>query len=269
MTDYNQIFSNLRLEISNMSDTNYEQLRSYLRNYFSNINSDFNFKSNDRTQYTAYNKWLETMDGDHSRKMHIFYWNAVEKIKTLGLYYLNFKNMKNSNNYIKNWANTKVDNLKKENDKNENNDSVNKRMAEYYQSSIENIRYYENIFKYISHFLLATIFVIFLVKKQYTNLKILFYILLTFFISYTIEPIWGWSLDYTHGYNRVYHMYLSYYYIFLIFCLFNSFKYFVFNDDYDGTGKRDVKILMGIIIFGLGCLFFNYIFFTWGAKPIF
>ena len=34
MTDYNQIFSNVRSGISNMSDENYEQLRVYLRNYY-------------------------------------------------------------------------------------------------------------------------------------------------------------------------------------------------------------------------------------------
>jgi hypothetical protein len=267
MTDYNQIFSNLRSKISSMNDQNYNSLRDELKTYFSNINSDFNFKGPNEAK-KEYNDWLESMDSDHSRKMHIFYWNSVEKIKTLGLYYLNFKKMKNTNSYIKNWANSKVEELKKTNKKNEKEESVNNRLAEYYQLDIEDGRYYTTIFKYITHFLLTIMVIIFLVKKQYSNLKILFYIFLSFLISYTIEPIWSWSLDYTHGYNRVYHLYLSYYYIFLVFCLFNSFKYFVFNDDYSGEGKRDLKILMGLMIFGLGCLLFNYLYYGIGMKSL-
>jgi hypothetical protein len=265
MTDYNKIFSNLRTKISSMNDLNYQSLRAYVNTYFSNINSDFNFKGTNDNEYT---KWLSSMVNDHSRKIHIFYWNNVEKIKTLGLYYLNFKKMEKTNSYIKDWANNKVDKIKKNNKKNQREESVNKRLAEYYQTDIEGGRYYTNIFKYITYFLLTIMVIIFLVKKQYNNLKVLFYIFLSFLISYTIEPMWSWSLDYTHGYNRVYHLYLSYYYIFLVFCLFNSFKYFVFNDDHSGEGKLDLKILMGLIFFGLGCLFFNYLYYNIGMKSL-
>ena len=103
-------------------------------------------------------------------------------------------------------------------------------MSKYYNESIDNIKYYKHIIQYVFYLLITVIFGAFLIKKQYKNLKILFYILLLGLFPYIISPCWETALKYTYGYNRVYHLYFSYYIMAIIFGLFISFKYFVFND---------------------------------------
>jgi hypothetical protein len=170
---------------------------------------------------------------------------------------------------MKNFVNSKVSELKKENNKNKNTDNINKRLSKYYNESIEDVKYYKNIAKSIFNLLLISIFVLFLVKKQYKNLKILFYILLLFLFPYIISPCWETVLSYTHGYSRVFHLYYSYYMLAFMFSLFVSFKYFVFNEGSPMEGRRDLYILGFIILFGLGSLFVNFLFYNKGVKTLF
>ena len=109
MADYNKLFSNLRTKLTNVNDLNYSSLKMDVDNYFSQINVDYNFKNSDKQPYQS---WIESMD-DKNRKMHIFYYNNLEELKKLGNLYLNFKNHSNANNVMKNFVNSKVDELKK------------------------------------------------------------------------------------------------------------------------------------------------------------
>jgi hypothetical protein len=265
MTDYNKLFSNLRTKLTNVNDLNYSSLKMDVDNYFSQINVDYNFKNSNKEPYQS---WIDSME-DKNRKIHIYYYNKLEEIKKLGNLYLNFKNHSSANNVMKNFVNSKVSELKKENNKNKNTDNINKRLSKYYNESIEDVKYYKNIAKSIFNLLLISIFVLFLVKKQYKNLKILFYILLLFLFPYIISPCWETVLSYTHGYSRVFHLYYSYYMLAFMFSLFVSFKYFVFNEGSPMEGRRDLYILGFIILFGLGSLFVNFLFYNKGVKTLF
>ena len=265
MTDYSKLFSNLRTKINNLSNDNYSSLKMDVDNYFSQINVDYNFKGKDNSDWL---EWLNSMN-DKNRKIHIFYYNNLEEIKKLGNFYMNFKNHSNANNVMKNFVNSKVSDLQNENKKNENTTNVNKRLSKYYNDSIENTKYYKNIIKYIFYTILTTTFVIFLVKKQYKNLKILFYILLLFLFPYIISPCWEKTLSYAYGNNRLIHAYFSYYILILVFSLFISFKYFVFNEGSPTEGRRDLYILGLITLFGFGSMFVNFLFYNKGVKSLF
>tara|TARA_X000000368_G_scaffold417960_1_gene415943 strand:+ start:953 stop:1753 length:801 start_codon:yes stop_codon:yes gene_type:complete len=264
MTDFNKLFSNLRTMILNINEDNYTSLKSIVNNYFSQIGVDYNFKSKNKDDYLS---WIDSM-GDKNRKMHIYYYNKLDNIKNLSKYYLNLKNHELANNTMKEFVNGKVNEIKKENSINENKMNVNKRLSKYYNEGIENTNYYTKIIKYIFYTLLIISFVTFLVKKQYTNLKILFYLILLFVFPYIIQPIWNILLEYSYKTNRIYHLYFSYFSLFLTFSLFVSFKYFVFSEGDISDGRRDLYILGFIIAFGAGSLLVNWLFYSLGIKPM-
>lgn len=265
MTDYNKLFSNLRTKLMNVNELNYSSLKMDVDNYFSQINVEYNFKNSNKEPYKA---WIDSMN-DKDRKIHIFYFNNLEELQKLGNLYFNFKKHSDANTVMKNFVNSKVDDLKKENKKNNNTDNINKRLSKYYNESIDNVKYYKKIVKYIFYLLLTVTFVLFLVKKQYKNLKILFYILLLFLFPYIISPCWETALTYTYGYNRVFHLYYSYFTLALVFLLFVSFKYFVFDEGSPMEGRRNLYILGLIVLFGFTSLFINFLFYDKGLKSLF
>lgn len=264
MADFNKLFSNLRTIIVNVDENNYDSLRTIVSNYFSKVDIDYNFKSNNKNEYQS---WIDTMS-DKNRKIHIYYYNKLDNIKNLSNYYLNLKNHNNANNKMKEFVNGKVTDLKKENSNNENKIKVNKRLSKYYNDGIEDTNYYTNIIKYIFYTLLIISFVTFLVKKQYTNLKVLFYLILMFVFPYIIQPIWNILLEYSYKTNRIYHLYFSYFSLFLTFCLFISFKYYVFSEGNIGDGRRDLYILGFIITFGIGSILVNWLSYSFGMKSM-
>ena len=113
---------------------------------------------------------------------------------------------------------------------NQNKIEVNKRMSKYYNEGIEYKKYYITLLKYVLYTIITISFVTFLVKKQYTNMKIVFYLLLLFLFPYIIQPIWNILSEHTYNTNRIYHLYFSYYFLILVFSLFISFKYYVFSE---------------------------------------
>ena len=169
---------------------------------------------------------------------------------------------------MKEFVNSKVNDLKKENSVNKNKMEVNKRMSKYYNESIESTNYYTTIFKYILYTLITVSFIIFLVKKQYTNMKIVFYLLLLFLFPYIIQPIWNILSEHTYKTNRIYHLYFSYYLMTLVFALFVSFKYYVFSEGSISEGRRDLYILGFILAFGLGSLLVNWLYYNIGMKSL-
>ena len=108
MTDFNKLFSNLRTKMVNIDENNYNSLKFDVDNYFSQINVDYNFKTNNKDDY---NSWIESME-DKNRKMHIYYYNKLDTIKNLSKYYLNLKTHNNANNTMKEFVNM-VNDLKK------------------------------------------------------------------------------------------------------------------------------------------------------------
>ena len=141
-------------------------------------------------------------------------------------------------------------------------------MSKYYNEGIENTNYYTSILKYLLYILISISFVVFLVKKQYTNLKILFYLILLFLFPYVVQPIWKFLSDYSYKTNRIYHLYFSYFSLFFIFSLFISFKYYVFSEENIGEGRRDLYILGFIIAFGFGSLIANWLYYNIGMKSL-
>ena len=264
MTDFNKLFSNLRTKMVNVTENNYSSLKYDVDNYFSQIGIDYNFKSNDKDDYLS---WIESMQ-DKNRKIHIYYYNKLDNIKNLSKYYLNLKNHNDANNTMKEFVNSKVNDLKKENSINKNKAEVNKRMSKYYNEGIESTNYYTTIFKYILYTLITLSFIIFLVKKQYSNIKILFYLLLLFLFPYIIQPIWNILSEQTYNTNRIYHLYISYFSLIFIFSLFISFKYYIFSEGSIGEGRRDLYILGFIIAFGFGSLLVNWLYYNIGMKSL-
>jgi hypothetical protein len=264
MTDFNKLFSNLRSKMVNVNENNYSSLKNDVDNYFSQIKVDYNFKSDNKDNYI---EWINSMD-DKNRKIHIYYYNKLDSVKNLSKYYINLKDHNNANNTMKEFVNSKVGEIKKENSKNEQKIQVNKRLSKYYNDGIESSNYYKNIIKYIFYILLIISFVMFLVKKQYTNLKVLIYLILLFVFPYIIQPIWNILLENTYKTNRIYHLYVSYFSLIFIFSLFISFKYYVFSEGSISDGRRDLYILGFIIAFGVGSLFVNWLFYSLGIKPL-
>ena len=72
--------------------------------------------------------------------------------------------------------------------------------------------------------------------------------------------------DFTYKTNRIYHLYFSYYFLILVFSLFISFKYYVFNEGSESEGRRNLYALGFIIFFGIGCLIANWLYYNIGMK---
>ena len=245
----------------------FDSFKEYLQNYFTDLSKfdtqeDQNLQSNN-----DYDNWIRVFEtSGKNRKMHILYYNLINNLKNYTkIYYLFNRQEKSANDP----SLAKMMKMKKKaNNDRKNQKNINLRMARYYDRDIEDYKNYTSLLKYIYYFILGGIFVIFLVRSQYTNLKILLYILLLFLISYAINPIYDLVNELTYNFNRTIQLIANYSIMLLIFILFISFKYFVFQDEDGNEGKRDAYILTGILSVGFLYVLINYFFYGIGIKSL-
>lgn len=272
MIDYINIFSELRLKISefmNSDSTNkqkvYERLRETVNRYFSKStisNINFELRNNNTNEWTAFTQWA----GNWRSILHIYYWNLLDELKSTTLVYLTLKNSQTLNDVIKDHHDTELTKMNKVIKSEEMKKNVNERLSKYYRQEESSYKNYTGWIKYVYYIFLLVIFILFFVKKQYKNLKILFFILMLFLITYAIEPIFNLISRKTYHINRILQLSISYLFLIILFGLFISFKNFVFTEPNEQEGKRDSKILAGITIFGLICLLWRYLYYDKGIK---
>ena len=102
-------------------------------------------------------------------------------------------------------------------------------------------------------------------KNQYKNYKIFVYLLAFFLLSYSIFPIYEKINGYFYNTNRIVQMILSYSFLVFIFLLLNSFTKYVFDLE-NSEGKRDMKILYGVLGATAIIVFFRYMVYNYGFK---
>tara|TARA_A100001011_G_C14308099_1_gene844203 strand:+ start:829 stop:1653 length:825 start_codon:yes stop_codon:yes gene_type:complete len=232
--------------------------------------SDFNTITDGATG--SFNTWLtgntNNSLNDKNRLIHTYFWNILDNIEKKTMAYLAYKNSSNASLNLQNYVNSETQKVVKKNNEKEKEAKLSKRLAKYYKEDVESYKDYTWWVKHIYYVLLAIIFVVFLIKKQFKNLKVLFFIILLFLISYTIQPIYGYIADRTYTVNRVLQLGISYLFLLVLFGLFISFKNFVFADQEEDSseGKRDSRILMTIVSFGFSCMLMRFLFFDKGFK---
>ena len=133
-------------------------------------------------------------------------------------------------------------------------------MSQYYNQQEDSYKSFTNVIKYIYYAFLVVIIILFLAKKQYSNLKILFFILFLYFITYSIQPLYQLISEKTYSLHKIIQLFCCYSFLFILFSLFLSFKNFCFNDMEDlSEGKRDFKILTAIGIFSVLIIIWKFI----------
>lgn len=220
-----------------------------------------------------YNCFLNYVEGDikKHRLIHSFFWIRLRELHN------KFKNRifnrienEESLQILDDAAIETIDFLKKKNNEISNNNKINKRLSKYYGDERESYKDIVVVLQYIFYFFLICITIIFLVKQQFSNLKIVFFTLLLFLTTYVIEPIYIYINDMLYNSNRTVVLSVMYGVLILFFTLFVSFKYFVF-DSIEGKdeGKRDLYILGGLFAFSALSVFYNYIKQKFGLANFF
>lgn len=277
MTDYNNLFIGLINSVKKSKKTKKEQEMSLLRstisnnpfNKFSNQVEDTKFNFGNKingvdVEFNEFNVWAE----NKPTFLHIYMWNILDNIKSNSINYLAMIETYATNETIKKYISTETIKVEEKNKKNKKEDDINKRLSQYYNSQTTSYNGYSYWAKIIFYIFLCIIFLIFLIKKQHKNLKVLFFILMLFLITYSIEPIFNLVSDYIIGYSREVHIYSFFYILLILFGLFISFGRSVFSAP-TMEGSIDYNILKGIVFFGFSCIFFRYMYYDKGFKSIF
>jgi hypothetical protein len=256
MIDIKNIFDNTSLSYMN-KDNNLIKDKNIFKSFYPNFKRYFgtiSTKSNEKVPESK--EWSDFVSKLNNKEnlIHIFFWNLLTKIENFGLKNIPFKKVKKKK---KEGFDNKIENI----------ENVNKRLKEYSNEEYELLEKTKEVLKGIFWAFLIIIFIIFVVKGQFSNLKILFYILLLFVINYTSDPIYLLIKENTYHLNRIFQLGILYLVMILTFVLFISFKYFVFNEE-DGSseGKTDMYILFGIIGFSGILMLSNYLYYNKGFK---
>lgn len=291
--DAKNIFDNIIGKIQTMDD-NIDSWRSYhvkIKDYFEIIdrNSEkihlasnltpVDTKCNDSdiiwNGVENYNCFLKYVEGNgdvaKNRKIHTIFWIRLRELhKRFKDRIFNRIENEESLKIFDEAADETIDFLKNKNNELANNNKINKRLSKYYGDEKESYKDIVTVVKYIFYFLLICIGIVFLIKQQFSNLKIIFFVLLLFLTTYVIEPIYIYINDLLYNSNRTVVLSAMYGVLLLFFTLFISFKYFVF-DSIEGKdeGKRDLYILGGLFAFSAFLVFYNYIKQKFGLASFF
>ena len=115
--------------------------------------------------------------------------------------------------------------------------------------------------------MLFIIVAVLVVKKQYENRKIVFYVLLLFFITYSYDPIYFYIKLNTDQYGELVTNYTLWYFFFLIFSLFISLKNYVFFPE--TNSKVYMYALNAIVISSFILIAYRYFSYIKNVKSYF
>ena len=263
--DIINILSSWKTKFNSPSNWDYftKKVNNSVFKVLSGNNSFTNTKKKKRNKNVPnFNNWITEMEGRQKIKLiHIYYWNLLDEIEKKGKLILNLK--KHQDVIKTNILDTekRLEDLKKENNEGERINSINARMAKYYNSQIEGSEGIVKVTKYIFYLLLSIIIIVFIAKKQYKNKKISFYIIFLYLITYSFEPIYFYIVLNTKHLGEFFVNYFSIYFLFIIGGLFLGFKNFIFEQN--NNSKFYFYMLNSIIITSIFLIIYRYFIYSW------